>query len=197
MGLISRVSSRTYRFKMGKKPFKVHKTQSQRRRDAAKKRKGLKNFGSKHVKDAWDAKKSMSQNLKDIGLSVDPNKSVPIKTLRQQVAERIEREANDGEVEVLPSGQDAVVAKPEVIEALEKNSKSKSKFKINDDTAQFCIYMIELYGDDYTAMSRDKRNFYQDTGSQIRRKIASFKRTTDQWNEYQQMKEKHGSVYED
>merc|ERR1712179_320535 len=170
MGLISRVSSRTYRFAMGKKPFKVHKTQSQRRRDAAKKRKGLKNFGSKHVKNAWDAKKSMSQNLKDIGLSVDPNKSVPIKTLRQ-----------------------------EVIEALEKNSKSKtkSKFKINDDTAQFCIYMIELYGDDYTAMSRDKRNFYQDTPSQIRRKIASFKRTTDQWNEYQQMKEKHGSVYED
>ena len=37
-------------------------------------------------------------------------------------------------------------------------------------------------------MSRDKRNFYQDTPAQIKRKIMSFQKATDQWNEYMKIK---------
>merc|ERR1712173_49245 len=82
------------------------------------------------------------------------------------------------------------VEKPGVLEKLEEDSKKKvkSKFRINEDTAQFCIYMLELYGEDYKSMSRDKRNFYQDTPAQIKRKIMSFQKASDQWNEYMRIK---------
>merc|ERR1711976_739648 len=83
-----------------------------------------------------------------------------------------------------------VVEKPGVLEKLEEDAKKpvKSKFRINEDTAQFCIYMLEIYGEDYKAMSRDKRNFYQDMPAQIKRKIMSFQNATDQWNEYMKIK---------
>ena len=35
-------------------------------------------FCSKQIKHAWDAKKSLQANLKEMGISADPNKTVKI-----------------------------------------------------------------------------------------------------------------------
>jgi len=43
-------------------------------------------YCSRPVKKAWDEQKSIVQNLTDMGLSADPNKSLRIATTRVSVA---------------------------------------------------------------------------------------------------------------
>merc|ERR1712050_665235 len=190
MGLISRVSSRTHRsITMGKKPFKPKPLSKTRRSGKNQRKSGTKKtkIGNKHVAEAWDHSKSMTKNLASIGLATNPNKILPVETMKQKLIKQMKKE----DVDKLNLPEKTKVEKPEVLEKLEADAKKpvKSKFRINEDTAQFCIYMLEIYGEDYKAMSRDKRNFYQDTPAQIKRKIMSFQKATDQWNEYIKLKE--------
>ncbi|VDM02245.1 unnamed protein product [Schistocephalus solidus] len=53
-------------------------------------------------------------------------------------------------------------------------SKQREKF-ISEDDRLFSMYMMELYGDDHKAMSRDPKNVYQLTPTQIRRLIERFR----------------------
>lgn len=41
---------------------------------------------SSHIRHAWDATKSVAQNLAEMGLAGDPNKAVPIAKRRLQVS---------------------------------------------------------------------------------------------------------------
>lgn len=52
--------------------------------------------------------------------------------------------------------------------------------------------MIEKYGENYEKMARDYRNFYQDTPSQIKKKITLFKKNKNQYAKY--LKEKESGV---
>merc|ERR1712170_74680 len=149
MGLISRVSSRTYRQKMGKKPFKPKSLSKTRRAGKNQRKSGTKKtkIGNKHVAEAWDHSKSMTKILASIGLATDPNKILPVETMKQKLVKRLKKEDADR----LQVEEKTVVEKPGVLEKLEEDSKKKVKikFRINEDTAQFCIYMLELYGEDY------------------------------------------------
>merc|ERR1711862_302897 len=139
---------------------------------------------NKHIRENWKENKSATKNLKEMGLSVNPNKLLPVETLKQ----RLKKSRGDTEEsKQLPQSKSQPSA---VIQALEIDSKKKpkSKFSINEDTAQFCIYMMELYGEDLKAMSRDKRNFYQHTPGQIRGMIKSFKKADKQYDAYLEVK---------
>lgn len=52
----------------------------------------------------------------------------------------------------------------------------REKF-ISEDDRIFCIYLMELYGEDYGAMYRDPRNVYQLTPTQIKRLISAFRKS--------------------
>ena len=67
--------------------------------------------------------------------------------MKQKLVKKLKKEDADR----LQVEEKSVVEKPGVLEKLEEDSKKKvkSKFRINEDTAQFCIYMLELYGEDY------------------------------------------------
>merc|ERR1711981_148954 len=130
MGLISRVSSRTYRKKMGKKPFKPKSLSKTRRTGKNQRNSGTKKtkIGNKHVAEAWDHSKSMKKNLAPIGLASDPNKILPVETMREKLKKQMKKEDADR----LKVEEKSVVEKPEVLEKLEADAKVKlkSKFRI-------------------------------------------------------------------
>nr|XP_027203489.1 nucleolar protein 16-like [Dermatophagoides pteronyssinus] len=61
-------------------------------------------------------------------------------------------------------------------------------FRFSPDQIKFCAYMIEKYGEDYDAMCRDKRNYYQESAGQIRSKIRKFLSIPSHRNVYEMAK---------
>ncbi|KAL1788938.1 nucleolar protein 16 [Sigmodon hispidus] len=103
-----------------------------------------------HIRHAWDHTKSVRQNLAEMGLAMDPNKAVPLRScVDPYVLNDLEAEAS------LP----------------EKKGNTLSR-----DLIEYVHYMVENHGEDYKAMARDEKNYYQDTPKQIRNKINVYKR---------------------
>ncbi|XP_015926594.1 nucleolar protein 16 [Parasteatoda tepidariorum] len=115
----------------------------------------------KQLQEAWDGKKSYYKNMEEFGLSEDPNKTIGTKVKRK--AKKMEV-VNDLEAEA--------------------NAPRPKTMKLPTEPMKFCVYMIEKYGDDYGAMARDTKNYYQATPAQIKKKINKFKSVPSQWNGY-------------
>lgn len=123
---------------------------------------------SKPVKEAWDESKSIYQNMKDMGLASDPNVVMDTSEARKEQPR-----------------------KKHVLESLEAEASqpTRSTLRMSGDNVKFCVYMIEKYGEDYEAMSRDSKNYFQETPAQIRQKIATLKKIPEHWNAYLAAKE--------
>ncbi|KAL7844631.1 hypothetical protein SRHO_G00231700 [Serrasalmus rhombeus] len=113
------------------------------------------------IRKAWDDKKSAKQNLQDMGLLLGVKGVLPI--------------SKKGNNE--PVGQAAVV-KPYVVREMEAEASlpTSDKPTCSNDLIEFVQHMIREYNEDYKAMSRDEKNYYQDTPKQIKRKVDSYKR---------------------
>jgi hypothetical protein len=153
---------------------------SKNRRKAWKKKKKLPNIGCDEVKQSWDSRKSLQANLREMGLSADPNKSVRIPTAKEMM------NSNGEEVVAAIAPKQQQSRKPKVIQDLETiaNAEQPLRMRLAEPEVNYCIYMMEKYGENYAAMAHDERNYYQDTPKQIRRKILSFKSLPDQYNAY-------------
>ncbi|XP_032052741.1 nucleolar protein 16 [Aythya fuligula] len=121
-----------------------------------------------HIRHAWDATKSVAQNLAEMGLAEDPNKAVPI--------------AKRGllGMEVDSSGQaegKKIVRKPYVLNEMEYEASlpEKKSNTLSRDLIDYVRYMIQNHGENYKEMARDEKNYYQDTPKQIKRKINVYK----------------------
>ncbi|KAK4873376.1 hypothetical protein RN001_015405 [Aquatica leii] len=129
-------------------------------------------FESVVVKRAWVVQKSAKANLKDMGLSYDPNV-----TIKSGFDKRWNEEKTD--TEVRPS-------KAYVADILEKEAKAKRvrNFRLPDGQVRYLIYLLKKYGTDYKAMVKDKKNYNQETWKQIKAKIEKFKKIPEQYAEY-------------
>nr|CDS33991.1 expressed protein [Hymenolepis microstoma] len=110
------------------------------------------------IKKSWDTSLSVPANFKRIGLRYDPNEDIY---------------KSDSEVE------EGFIRETKTVREL-KNAKSSKKIRekfISEDDRMFCMYMMELYGSDLESMSRDSKNVYQLTPTQIRRKIEIFRKS--------------------
>ncbi|XP_038563956.1 nucleolar protein 16 [Micropterus salmoides] len=118
------------------------------------------------IRNAWDDKKSMARNLQAMGLAFDPNRTVPIKK-KSLLGEDRETKASVN-----------MVTKPYVLNQLEEeaNRPEKDCKTLSSDLIEYAQYMIREHSDDYKAMARDEKNYYQDTPKQIKRKINEYKR---------------------
>ncbi|XP_026051492.1 nucleolar protein 16 [Carassius auratus] len=114
------------------------------------------------IRKAWDEHKTVKQNLKDMGLSLGTKGMLPIKNSK-------ETESKPAETNVL---------KPYVIEAMEEeaNLHGPGKTTCSTDIIEYVQYMVKEYNEDYKAMARDEKNYYQDTPKQIKRKVDFYKR---------------------
>ncbi|XP_022080608.1 nucleolar protein 16-like isoform X2 [Acanthaster planci] len=138
----------------------------------------------KPVKEAWDKRKSMARNLADMGLSVNPNKTIPIPKMKDKLKPIA---GEDTETETPEPSQPSKIF---VLQALEDmaNVPLGRSVRISQPLMNYCIRLMEKYGEDYKAMARDPKNYYQDTPKQIRRKINLFKSIPEQYNPYIQGK---------
>nr|XP_046266830.1 nucleolar protein 16 [Scatophagus argus] len=118
------------------------------------------------IRNAWDDKKSMARNLQEMGLAFDPNRSLPIK--------KPSLLGKDKEAKATTS----IVMKPYVLNQLEEEASrpEKDSKTLSSDLIEYVQYMIREHNDNYKAMARDEKNYYQDTPKQIKRKINEYKR---------------------
>ncbi|XP_055337436.1 nucleolar protein 16-like [Paramacrobiotus metropolitanus] len=161
---------------MGKARSKVKRVKAYSyttdRKKLWKKRKQVPHIKCTEIKEAWNAKKSIDQNLRHMGLAVDANKTLQIEDTKVRLLGKNTKkkaEKVDGDVEMGESS---------VAEILQKSAATpqESGMKLSEPEAEFCMLMIEKYGQDYKAMARDADNYYQETPKQIRRKIQTFRR---------------------
>ncbi|KAM5168889.1 nucleolar protein 16 [Callospermophilus lateralis] len=122
-----------------------------------------------HIRHAWDHAKSVRQNLAEMGLAMDPNKAVPLRK------KKVKAMGMDIDVEERPK---ELVRKPYVLNDLEAEASlpEKKGNTLSRDLIDYVHYMVENHGEDYKAMARDEKNYYQDTPKQIRNKINVYKR---------------------
>jgi len=178
---------------MGKKAGNKFNYNKNRRR-AWKKQKKLPSIGCAEIKAAWDDRKSVQANLSDMGLSLDANKSLRIPSTKDQLKEATVCDSKTTAVKSSVKTR----KKTNVIEELEAvaNAEQPIRMRLAEPEVRYCIYMMERYGEDYKAMARDERNYYQDTPKQIRRKVLTFKSIPNQYSLYLQQKES-GTVQSD
>lgn len=168
------------------KPTKVHRQQrfqyERNRSKEWKKSKKLPSIECKQIKEAWNPHKSVKKNLRLMGLSSDPNVTFKIPTAKDLLKTQPE---NKQETKKQKQG-----VKTTVIQGLEAEASAPQPktLQFSEPEVRYCIYMMEKYGDDYKAMARDRRNYYQDTPKQIKRKINSFKTTPHQYAAYIKLK---------
>lgn len=138
------------------------------RKKGWKKAKGTPEIKCDEIKAAWDSTKSLKKNLAEMGISADPNKTLKLPKNKFKMGTlNVEMEVD---LEKTP-------IKQSVMDELELRSQipGKKKMSMGEDEAMYCVYMMEKYGDNYTAMAKDERNYYQDTPKQIKRKINRLK----------------------
>ncbi|XP_066501854.1 nucleolar protein 16 [Hoplias malabaricus] len=113
------------------------------------------------IRQAWDDRKSAKQNLQDMGLSFDAKGVLPIS-----------KKSNNEPV------NQPVLVKPYVIREMEAEASlpKKDTTTCSNDITEFVQYMIREHSEDYKAMARDEKNYYQETPKQIRRKVELYKR---------------------
>ncbi|CAL8069505.1 unnamed protein product [Calicophoron daubneyi] len=133
------------------------------------------------IKSAWNHEVSMKSNFDRLGISYDPNNVLKISS----------RSFFKGEADKIPR----LHKKTRVVEALEeaaKHAKVKPIY-VSEDDQLFCMYNLEMHGDDFLAMSRDPKNMYQLTPKQLEHSIAKFKQTP-RYSAY--LKEKEAGTFD-
>ncbi|XP_030649662.1 nucleolar protein 16 [Chanos chanos] len=149
---------------------KVKKSHNRNKFDYSKNRKKLKRQLKKkeapriecpQIRTAWDDKKSVKQNLKEMGLSAGLKGVLPIKNTKSETSETQE-----------------ILKKPYVIRDLEAEASlpSNTKTTCSTDMIEYVQHMVREHNEDYKAMARDEKNYYQDTPKQIKRKVELYKR---------------------
>ncbi|XP_071947974.1 nucleolar protein 16-like [Antedon mediterranea] len=147
------------------------------------------------IKKNWDPKKTVKNNMKDMGLSYDPNESVPMPKTKDVMKPKHLKESEQMDVDnqQMRKKKKTDPTKLHVVEELEDISKlptnPKNTIRLSVPVVQRCVYMLDKYGEDYKAMARDKKNYYQETPKQIKQTINLFKKIPSQYNEYLKSKE--------
>jgi hypothetical protein len=102
---------------------------------------------SPQVKMAWETTRTVEQNLSDMGLVYDSNKSLKIPSAKELLLQPVE---HDGE----SASQDDNIGQPTksyVAEVLEEDAKAPrvKNFRLPNNQVTCLTYLIDKYGEDY------------------------------------------------
>ncbi|TRY99857.1 hypothetical protein DNTS_006504 [Danionella cerebrum] len=114
------------------------------------------------IRKAWDDHKTVKQNLLDMGLAPGTKGMLPIKSNNGPRSEPMEINA----------------IKAYVVEEMEAEASvpREDKTTCSTDLIEYVHHMVKEHKDNYKAMARDEKNFYQDTPKQIKKKVEFYKR---------------------
>ncbi|OXU30434.1 hypothetical protein TSAR_011970 [Trichomalopsis sarcophagae] len=146
----------------------------------------LPNIECKPIKEAWEKKRSTVKNLAEMGLAYDPNQVLKIPNVKKEMLKFIKEGGDVDDSESETEVEEFVPKKLHVVQRLEEDAKHpRAKlFRLPNNEVNFATYMMDKYGDDYKAMVRDRKNYYQLTWRQIKAKIERFKSIPEQYAEY-------------
>lgn len=134
-----------------------------------------------------------------MGLSLDANKTLSVPSAKQQRIKfaRIVNGFVEEDDEEIPLMDDDA-PKKYVADALEADAKEfrPSKLRLPKNQVKLITSYLDKYGFDYKSMSKDKRNYNQETWKQLRAKIHKFMNIEDQWNQYVKSQNSKGEKME-
>ncbi|KAL1460477.1 hypothetical protein WDU94_012457 [Cyamophila willieti] len=132
------------------------------------KRRKTGNIQCQTVKESWDNRLTVQKNMENMGLAFDPNLVVT---------------KGEGHPE---KSKKSKGTKMHVVKSLEEEAKQprERKLRLPKTQVSYLTSMMDKHGEDYKAMARDPKNFYQETWKQIRAKIITFQGIPEQYNEY-------------
>ncbi|XP_063986784.1 eukaryotic translation initiation factor 5B [Diachasmimorpha longicaudata] len=140
------------------------------------------------IKEAWNSKKSTKSNLQEMGLGYNPNHVLKVPNVKSALIKSAKRKASgelsESDEEITPTKR--TPKKIQVARDLEAEARAPRErmFRLPKGQVLFLTQLMDKYGDDYEAMARDKKNYYQLTWRQIRQKINTFKNIPEQYGEY-------------
>ncbi|KOC70304.1 Nucleolar protein 16 [Habropoda laboriosa] len=145
------------------------------------------------IKQSWEVTKSTRTNLKQMGLTYDPNETLKIPKTKTETIEKVTQWKVDDAAKNSQNKEEDIEMEPakiHVAQELETQAKAPRRrmLRLPNNHVHFLTYLMDKYGEDYKAMARDKKNYNQLTWKQIRAKIKMFKGIPEQYNEYLQSK---------
>ena len=166
------------KFRYDRNRKRIKKTQEKHQKDKIK-------VNNDVIKDLWNPKESIKNNLESMGVAFDANKVVDKKSIKQQFIEKLQ-EANPNEI---PPPAIAVKKSSEVVkrleaEVLEAETNKTPKFRFTGEQVKWITYCLDKHGDDFKAMARDPKNIWQETPKQIRQKVLKFVSIPEQFAVY-------------
>lgn len=143
------------------------------------------------VKKAWEQTRTVEQNLNDMGLAYDSNKALKIPSAKE-LMQPMEVDSESGNCD----DEMRLPRKNYVTEELENDAKAPrvKNLKLPNNQVAWLSYLMDKYKEDYKAMARDPKNYYQETWRQIRNKIKKFKNIPEQYGKYMESQKKQSSV---
>jgi len=124
------------------------------------------------MKEVWDTRVSLKENMTKMGVAFDANNVVPKISSKQKMVKEMKKkkgmEVDDNEEEMR--------RKSEVIAKLEDEAKFEAKqtFRFTPTQVQLISYMMDKHGEDWSAMARDSKNHYQETAAKLRGMVTKF-----------------------
>jgi len=137
------------------------------------------------VREVWDDRKSLNDNLTSMGLMADPNqhKQFRIPSGKQQMMPKtIETELEvDGILS--PNGNNVV---DKLASEAKKGYEDKKAIAhpLPPEMLKKVTKLLDKHGEDFEAMSRDHTNYYQETPAQLRAQVIRLKKIPQQWIPY-------------
>jgi len=119
------------------------------------------------MKEVWDTRVSLKENMTNMGVAFDANNVVPKISSKQKMVKEMKKKKG---LEVDENEVDGVKRKTEVVAKLENEAKFEAKqtFRFTATQVQLITYMMDKHGEDWSAMARDPKNHYQETAAKLR-----------------------------
>merc|ERR1711913_199056 len=133
--------------------------------------------GCKVVRDAWDHRVSVRENMSRMGMVLNASDVMPVSGTKQKLVNNMKKLKNVSVEEDAETAADSpIVTKPEVIAKLseEANVPVKQNFRFTTSQVQLITHMMDKHGTDFKAMARDPRNHFQETPAKLRGMIRKF-----------------------
>ncbi|XP_050714249.1 nucleolar protein 16-like [Eriocheir sinensis] len=156
MGVRSRKKSRN------KSRYRI----ASKRRKASAKRKINPNIECSAVRAEWDKRKPASTNVSNMGLVYNLSK-IGLSGIKSTREALLGGRSKTG-------GKPTTAVKQLEEEVCSKAQSEKPGIRLTNAQVEYATAMLDKYGDDYKAMTRDPTNYFQDTSKQIERKIKLF-----------------------
>ena len=126
----------------------------------------------KTIKDAWDNRISVKENMSQMGIVLNASDIMPADGAKKKLITQMKKMKN------IEEEKEAVdkLTKPDVLEKLveEANVPARQSFRFSTTQVKLITYMMDKHGSDYKAMSRDPKNHYQETASKLKGMITKF-----------------------